>query len=117
MHAVRSIYGSYMSSSYWIHFKVHWQSWTLLTFDLSHLWYDVTAGWRRRRREGLIQKFSVGVFTRYGGIGWLVDPSAALSRAGCGLKTRGGVGWGKFTPRSIDVTTPANENNGSIVWL
>ena len=26
-------------------------------------------------------------------------------------------GWGKFTPRSIDVTTPANENNGSIVWL
>ena len=50
-------------------------------------------------------------------VGWLVDPSAALSRAGCGLKTRGGVGWGKFTPRSIDVTTPANENNGSIVWL
>ena len=33
------------------------------------------------------------------------------------LKTRGGVGWGKFTPRSIVVTTPANENNGSIVWL
>ena len=62
------------SSSIWIHYKLLCQSWILLTFDLSHLWYDVTAGWRRRRREGLIQKFSVGVFTRYGVmVGRLVD--------------------------------------------